>query len=91
MLNHRTLGRYGEHIGNDRHLIALALAHLTSWTGRLERTLAQGHVVRRCPEASRSTAANLDQRQRDDSRRGLAAADMRTARALLDSLPQRLP
>jgi hypothetical protein len=41
-------------------------------------------------EASRSIAANVDQRQRDDSQGG-AAADMRTARALLDSLPQRLP
>ena len=36
--------------------IALTPVHLTAWTGSLTRTPAWGHVVRRCPDASRSTA-----------------------------------
>jgi hypothetical protein len=36
--------------------IALTPAHLTGWTGSLTRTAAWGHVVRRCPDASCSTA-----------------------------------
>lgn len=35
--------------------------------------------------------APLPRTQRDDSQRSFAAANMRTARTLLDSLPQRLP
>ena len=51
----RSLARLAARVSNLPS-IALTSAHLTGWTGSLTRTPAWGHVVRRCPDASCSTA-----------------------------------